>query len=127
MNVNLIDKYEISDSYLSPHLKHSEFKCKCTKITCHFTLYSDSLLMCFEKAREVLGVPLIVTSGFRCQGHNKDIGGTQKSFHTRGMAVDIVCPSNIEWETFSRVMKSTFPRTLEYKEKNFIHCMTLLY
>ena len=36
---------------------------------------------------------LIVTSGFRCDKHNKKVGGSATSSHLNGLAVDVAC----EW------------------------------
>lgn len=44
-----------------------------------------------EPARRELGVPIIVTSGFRCKALNKTVGGVANSQHQYGEAVDLVC------------------------------------
>lgn len=41
-----------------------------------------------QKARDVLGVPLRVTSGFRSWAHNTAIGGSPTSDHPNGLAAD---------------------------------------
>lgn len=45
-----------------------------------------------ERIRTVLGVPVIVTSGYRCQKLNMAVGGVTSSDHTTGQAADIVAP-----------------------------------
>ncbi len=47
-----------------------------------------------DPAREVLGMPIVVNSGFRCPLHNARVGGVQNSQHTRGEAADIRCADN---------------------------------
>lgn len=42
-----------------------------------------------EPARQRLGKPITVNSGYRCQVHNKTVGGVANSQHMRGEAVDI--------------------------------------
>lgn len=42
-----------------------------------------------EPARERLGKPIVVNSGYRCQVHNKTVGGVANSQHMRGEAADI--------------------------------------
>ena len=42
-----------------------------------------------EPARQRLGKPITVNSGFRCKVHNKTVGGVANSQHMRGEAVDI--------------------------------------
>jgi hypothetical protein len=46
-----------------------------------------------EKVRELLGVPIRITSGYRCPALNKAIGGAAESFHMLGLAVDFIAPT----------------------------------
>lgn len=45
-----------------------------------------------ERIRAALGVPVIVTSGYRSQRLNLAVGGVTSSDHTSGQAADIVAP-----------------------------------
>lgn len=45
-----------------------------------------------ERVREILGNPIIVTSGYRSPLVNKIVGGSPYSAHMSGHAVDFVCP-----------------------------------
>lgn len=47
-----------------------------------------------EPARERLGKPIVVNSGFRCPIHNVAVGGVANSQHMKGEAVDITCDDN---------------------------------
>jgi len=47
-----------------------------------------------EPARAKLGMPITVTSGFRCQKLNAKVGGSITSHHTKGEAVDLCCADN---------------------------------
>jgi uncharacterized protein YcbK (DUF882 family) len=47
-----------------------------------------------EPAREKLGGAIIVNSGYRCERHNKAVGGVANSQHLRGEAADIRCEDN---------------------------------
>lgn len=49
--------------------------------------------MDLDRARDILKEPIVVTSGYRCESHNTEVGGVSGSTHTKGMAVDILCPS----------------------------------
>lgn len=44
-----------------------------------------------DRIRERLGVPLTVTSGYRCPEHNAEVGGVSNSQHVEGTAADITC------------------------------------
>lgn len=49
-----------------------------------------------EPAREKLGKPIKVSSGYRGFQLNKAVGGVKSSQHCKGQAVDIVCHNNYE-------------------------------
>ena len=44
-----------------------------------------------DPAREKLGQPITVNSGYRCKEHNVKVGGAVGSQHLRGEAADITC------------------------------------
>ena len=45
-----------------------------------------------ERIRSTLNVPVVVTSGYRCQRVNQAVGGATTSDHPQGHAADIVAP-----------------------------------
>jgi uncharacterized protein YcbK (DUF882 family) len=45
-----------------------------------------------EILRTLAGLPLIVHAGYRCEEHNREVGGVPHSEHTRGLAADIDLP-----------------------------------
>lgn len=45
-----------------------------------------------EAVRELLGHPLIISSGYRSTAVNKAVGGAANSAHVNGWAVDFICP-----------------------------------
>lgn len=45
-----------------------------------------------ERIRATLGVPVVVTSGYRSPAVNKAVGGVSSSDHTMGQAADFVAP-----------------------------------
>ena len=83
--------YEYSDkTQLSPHFNISEFRCKCGKE--HETLNSQELVEKLEKLFTALKCSkIIVTSGYRCEQHDKNVGGSGSGQHTLGKAADICC------------------------------------
>lgn len=42
-----------------------------------------------DDARDIAGVPFIINSGFRTEGHNRAVGGKETSSHLTGWAADI--------------------------------------
>lgn len=45
-----------------------------------------------QPVRDKLGVPIQVSSGYRCKKLNDAVGSSDSSQHLKGEAVDIVCP-----------------------------------
>ena len=43
----------------------------------------------FQPIREHFGCPIFVSSGYRSKGLNEAIGGSQRSFHSHGCALDL--------------------------------------
>lgn len=87
----MIKKYEFGDTtQLSPHFNAKEVRCKCSKE--HETLISTELIENLEKLYEKLDCSkIIVTSGYRCTTHDKNVGGNGTGQHTKGNAADICC------------------------------------
>lgn len=50
------------------------------------------LAQCLEDVRDLLGVPVHVTSGFRCAALNAIVGGARLSDHVDGLAGDLIAP-----------------------------------
>jgi zinc D-Ala-D-Ala carboxypeptidase len=46
-----------------------------------------------EYVRTILGHPMLISSGFRCHALNDHLGSNRTSSHTKGLAVDFICPS----------------------------------
>jgi zinc D-Ala-D-Ala carboxypeptidase len=55
----------------------------------------------FEPVRTLLGVPLHVTSGYRCGGLNNAVGGRPTSRHVLALAADVV-PIGLDLEAAMR-------------------------
>lgn len=83
--------YDFNDTtQLSPHFNISEFRCKCGKE--HETLNDPELIEKLEKLYAALNCSkIIVTSGYRCEQHDKNVGGSGNGQHTFGNAADICC------------------------------------
>lgn len=67
----------------------SEFACKCGKCETKPADISQNLIYQLQKLRDGLGLPIKITSGYRCPDHNKAIGGAKRSQHILGKAVDL--------------------------------------
>ena len=78
----------MKDVNVSKHFKLSELQCKCG---CGSYIRNEELLELLEEVRTHFGL-VTVTSGTRCEQHNKAVGGVVGSRHTKGQAADIQVP-----------------------------------
>ena len=73
--------------------KEKEFACKCCGQLPPLARENVKALVreVLDPVREKLGMPIVVNSGYRCEKHNKDVGGVRNSQHLRGEAADVTC------------------------------------
>ena len=79
--------------------------------------------------REKLNQPMIITSGYRSEEHNNSIGGSYKSAHIRGLAVDVGCSGAKAYNIVKLAMELGFQgigiNQHGPHEKRFIHLDTM--
>tara|TARA_B100001057_G_scaffold501185_1_gene621657 strand:+ start:1364 stop:1717 length:354 start_codon:yes stop_codon:yes gene_type:complete len=59
-------------------------------------MMSKKLLSKLDMIREEFGKPIHINSGYRTETHNLKVGGTPKSSHVKGLAVDISCKNSTD-------------------------------
>lgn len=74
-----------------------------------------------DKLRKKIDAPIIVTSGYRCKKHNKEVGGAENSYHMRGMAADIYSKKYSPDALGRYAEEIDFDTIIVYPEKGFIH------
>lgn len=74
---------------LSNHFSSDEFACTC----CGVFHIDMRLIKALEELRAIVKKPLCILSGYRCEKHNKAIGGAQASEHVKGLAADVAIPA----------------------------------
>lgn len=88
---------QIKDYFrLNPAIKNfkpEDFTCKCG---CGEAKASTDLIVKLQKARTTAGFPFVVNSAYRCEAHNKKVGGATSSRHLTGEAVDIGCTDSVK-------------------------------
>jgi uncharacterized protein YcbK (DUF882 family) len=102
------------------YFKPYEFNCKCGHCGLGFDDMDPVLLQMLDDARDHAGVPFKITSAVRCDAHNDKVGGSARSSHLKGLAVDIACDNsfnrfNIEYGLLMAGFKRKGVR------KDFIH------
>ena len=81
---------------MTKNFKIDEFKCKGNLKGCKCEMPEDVYKNIQELAenlqiiRDELQEPIKINSAYRCENHNRKIGGTSKSQHVKGKAADIV-------------------------------------
>jgi uncharacterized protein YcbK (DUF882 family) len=97
----------------------SELRCPC----CGEIIIDDAFLARLRLAREIAGVPFVVTSGYRCERHNKEVGSSSRN-HVEGKAADI---SAIDGPTRGKILKGLYKAGFERVgiARTFIHCDTM--
>jgi len=105
-------RYFEDDMYFS----QDEFACKC----CGKVRLDPLFVAQLEKARGLAGVPFIITSGYRCPKHNKEVGSTSQN-HTSGKAADIKATDG---PTRGKILKGLYRAGFDRIGigPNFIHC-----
>lgn len=74
----------------SPNFTKQELNCRCgcktpTGVEVNLARLAEEL----ESLRKVIGLPIQITSGYRCAEYNRLCGGAPESQHQHGFAVDI--------------------------------------
>jgi len=77
------------DQYLRRNFKIKEFACNDGS---KMILYSSITLDWLQAIRDIVGIPIEITSAYRTYSYNKSIDGAKQSQHMYGRAVDIKVP-----------------------------------
>lgn len=102
---------------MSKYFREDEFRCKC----CGQVKVDERLLKQLDLARGIYGAPMRVTSGYRCPIHNAEVGGVANSYHTQGLAADIVTPDGqARYRMLRAFLAAGFRRVGLYRQ-GFIH------
>lgn len=94
-----------------------ELMCKCG---CEKSAMDPRFMEKLIKIRRDIGIPLTLTSAYRCPAHNERVSSTGlKGPHTTGRAVDIAANSSLKYKIMLKASKYGFTRF--GVAKNFIH------
>lgn len=73
-------------SDLTANFSRREFACRCGCGSDHIRIQLVDVL---QQIRDTVNRPVVVTSGVRCERHNRRVGGAARSQHLLGTAADI--------------------------------------
>jgi uncharacterized protein YcbK (DUF882 family) len=103
---------------LSSNFQRKEFACQCG---CNFDTVDAVLLRILTSVRHYFQAPVTITSGCRCEEHNRKEGGPKNSYHLYGKAADIKVEGFSPSEVISYLIK-TFPVHLGFIEySSWVH------
>lgn len=103
---------------LSKNFRSEEFECKC----CGKCEMDQRLIDVLQLIRDILNKPIYINSGYRCDKHNKEVGGSSNSQHTKGKAADIRIKDMSVKQMYEMV--KCFPTITGigiYPEQHFVH------
>ena len=96
-----------------------EFACKCG-CGCN-TPVDPRLLRLADQVRAHFNAPCIVSSGVRCEKHNKAVGGVSNSRHLQGKAMDFRIEGSSATKTLAYVQSLPGVRYTYAIDKNYVH------
>lgn len=73
---------------LSKNFKSEEFACKCCGKLPESGM-DINLITLLQDIRDKIEKPIAIVSGYRCEKHNRTVGGVKNSQHVLGNAADI--------------------------------------
>ena len=106
---------------LSNNFNSNEFDCHCNNPECLITVIDQNIVDHIQKIRDFINKPLKITSGYRCEAHNKDVGGVKDSTHTKGQAVDVQATNLANIRFYSELIN---PKYSIGKYSDFVHLDT---
>lgn len=74
-----------------------------------------------DEARELSGIPFVITSGYRTGNHNAEVGGVENSSHTSGLAVDLRARNSNEHFLITKALLDVGFTRISRKYPNHIH------
>lgn len=117
----MIHKDFLSKGQITEHFNIKEFRCRGQFCCDGSSAINFGLVFRLEYLREALGVPLVITSGFRCEKHNRECGGSPGSYHRIGLAADIQKPEKFTVELMWSIARDLDALTV-IKYEWGIHC-----
>lgn len=106
-----------NDIRLTEHFSLLEFQCPC----CCAVMLHPMLLARLEALRVKWGGAIIVNSGYRCEKHNKKVGGVANSLHRLGRAADVRVKESDQERFVALAKKCGFSKAIRYSRRGFVH------
>lgn len=101
----------------------SEFKCKCGGRYCNGypAEPKKKLIQTADRVRTYFGASATISSGVRCETHNKNVGGVSGSRHRLGKAMDFCVSGKSAAEVLAYVKKQPEVRYAYAIDSRYVH------
>jgi len=103
---------------LSEFFTIKEMSCRGGNCCGHSHPMDSLFLILLDRVRKESGGPVNVNSGFRCNKHNKEVGGVNGSNHTKGNGADCV-PTACTLGELTKIARKYFNEVIECD--TFVH------
>lgn len=93
--MNLTENFTLEELIESPSAKKAGFK---EQLTPSDSVVENLRALCvnvLQPVRDLVGIPIDISSGYRCERLNKAVGGAVRSQHLTGEAADIKATSRL--------------------------------
>lgn len=107
----------LNDFPISKNFNLKEFECPC----CHRVMIHADLVQKLQFLRNDIGLPIVVTSGYRCREYNEKVGGVNNSYHMLGMAADVTVKFGHLTELYFLAKEIGFTGIGLYNSRYFVH------
>lgn len=117
---DVIIKYFVpSELFVSP----TATRCGIVNIPIDWHTYCNTYYLSYylDYLRSCYGRPIVINSGYRCPALNSAVGGVKNSKHLQGLAVDIRCLHNTDYETLLSIIGSDCRFIKYYPDRHYIH------
>lgn len=113
--IRLSDPNKVNQLKLTDNFSAREFACN----HCRTLLIDEELVKKLQELRNIINKPIVITSAYRCPTHNKNIGGSSKSLHMQGKAIDFVLGrTDTKAIDIFNISKNIFNRVGLYQSNN---------
>lgn len=103
---------------VTQHFKKSEFTCPC----CGESKINLALAIILEDVRAAFNSPVTINSAYRCEQHNKKVGGAEHSQHRLGTAADIIVEGILPADVYQWLTTRPYANSLGLgKYNSFTH------
>lgn len=111
----------VAPEMASAHFEMAEYRCDCAGLCDGWPARMNPVLLDrIEALREYYELPVVITSGVRCEDRNTEVGGVAWSFHKRGAAADLYSPG-VPVGTLAALAKDCGLNILPYYSSGYVH------